>query len=378
MLDKIPTIMIFGLGNLGTHLLNMLANTYNNNVNIVVTGRNEDSLLRKTNMAKLIASQHGMYPNIKYEVLDLLNIEKTAELIHKHNPFIIFNSSSIQSWRKILELPNNEFKKLSEAALGPWAVMHLPLMNNIQKAKHMSGVQSFVINAAFPDVVNPWLSKKRMAPDLGIGNVANAIPAIRVSFSYNCNIPMQFTEVKLIAHHFVSHFISRHGLPDSGLFAISASYGDINLIDKIDIKKVFQDIPNKFKRMVGNEGQPMTAASAYKVIMAILYNSQELLHTPGPLGLEGGYPVRVKSGQIELDLPQRLSLADARNINRKAQILEGIEEIHDNGTITFSKKNMLIMKETLSYYHDKLDINDAYEAAIELKNKYNSYASKYI
>jgi len=46
----------------------------------------------------------GLYPNIKFYPIDLLDIEKTAELIRR-SPHIIYNATTLQSWWVVNELP---------------------------------------------------------------------------------------------------------------------------------------------------------------------------------------------------------------------------------------------------------------------------------
>ena len=264
-----PVLMIFGLGNIGTHVLDIMTKMpENQTVKFVVVGRNSDLLLRKSNMAMLTASQFGLYPHVAFENVELTRVDQIAELITKHKPEVIFNAASIQSWRIVTELPKIAYQKINAAYLGPWLPMHLPLAYNIARGIKKSGIDSFFINAAFPDIVNPVLGKIGLTPNTGIGNVANVIPALQYSTAAYLQKHPKDVVVRLVAHHYISHYISRHGYPDPELFHYTALLEGRDITESIDQKTVFSAVPVQYRRLVGLEGQPMTATSAIKVVMS--------------------------------------------------------------------------------------------------------------
>ena len=347
----------------------------NQNIKFVIVGRDADVLLRKSNMAMFTASQFGLYPKVSFEVLDLTQVDALADLFIKHKPDVVFNSASIQSWRIVTELPTAAYRAINAAYLGPWLPMHLSLVYCISKALKMSGQTPFFINSAFPDIVNPVLSKINLSPDIGIGNVANVIPALRFSTAEYLKTSPKKIRVRCVAHHYISHYISRHGYPDPELFDFSVELNGKDVTKQVDQEKIFSAIPIKFRRLVGLEGQPMTATSAIKVIMAALHEKDEYLHAPGPKGLPGGYPVRIQEKKVALDLPSTLSIEKAIQINKKAQHLEGVSHIENDGTIHFTPENMEIMRKILGYECLRLKIEDSYEYAMELKKKYIAFST---
>lgn len=372
-----PTLMITGLGNLGSHVLDMITKLPNHPSKIILVGRDADLLLRKRNMALLTASQFGFYPQIVFEVSDLDNVSQLSEIIKKHSPDVIFNAASIQSWRKVTELPKEIYKEMDKAAFGPWLPMHLPLVYNLSKAIRETGLTPLFINAAYPDAVNPTLHKIGLSPSVGIGNIANAVPGLKYALSEHLLRPVKHIELKFIAHHYISHHVSRHGFPRPDLFHLSVFVDGRDVTDSLDLKQVFDDVPTKFKRLVGVEGQPMTATSAIKVIMAALHDTNELMHAPGPNGHPGGYPVRVGSKKVSIDLPSKMDLSQAVKINEESQNLEGISRIEEDGTVHFRSENMQIMKKMLGYECQKMKIEESFAFAQELKQKYREFARRY-
>ncbi|MGZ9190348.1 MAG: hypothetical protein ACXW39_09865, partial [Nitrospira sp.] len=101
---KKETIMLVGVGELGGIVLEQLARVPGI-CDIVVADANREWGWLKTNSAILGASYAGLYPSIEFATIDLLNIERTAEFLAEHNPTVIYNSTSLQSWWVVNELP---------------------------------------------------------------------------------------------------------------------------------------------------------------------------------------------------------------------------------------------------------------------------------
>ena len=82
-------IMIVGVGELGGVVLEYMCRIPNI-CDIVTADVNEEWGFRKTNSAILGASYMGLYPNIKFHPIDLLNLEKTSEMLNEIKPTIIY------------------------------------------------------------------------------------------------------------------------------------------------------------------------------------------------------------------------------------------------------------------------------------------------
>jgi hypothetical protein len=100
-----------------------------------------------------------------------------------------------------------------------------------------------------------------------------------------------------------------------------------------NIQDFIRELSKRGMRPAGRHGQFVVAGSAVKTIMAIYNDTGEIIHSPGPQGLEGGYPVRVGRKGAVVALPKGMTLPQARAINVEAQKYEGIEEIKENGDI---------------------------------------------
>lgn len=374
--EELTKIMIIGFGNLASHILNILLQ-FPEVGKIVVASRSEEHLNRAKNLSVFTAIQLERYGKVECQYLDLWDIEKSAEAIAVVQPSIILNTSTLQSWRVITNLPKQVFSKLDQAQFGPWLPMHLTLNYKLMLAVKMAEVNSLVVNAAFPDALNPVLDKVGLAPDAGIGNVANIIPALKSSIAFHLNVMAQQINVNFIAHHYLSHSIPRFGTAGNIPFHLSASLDGENITNTIDLEKVFKLLTSKFRRLGGVDGQLLTASSAARVLLGLCSESTTFTHAPGVQGLPGGYPIMVNSRGLAISLPQGVTLQEAVEINLAGQKADGIESIDEQGTVHFRDQEMEIMKRMLGYECKSMTLADSEYWANELAQKYKIFADKY-
>lgn len=372
-------ILLVGIGELGGIVLEYLCRIPNI-CKIIAADFNTDWGFRKTNSAIEGASFMGLYPEIEFRPIDVLNIEKTAELIHETNPTIICNGTTLQSWWVVNELPPAVNAKLyrGKCALGPWSAMHLALTSKLMKAVKMSGVDTYVVNTSYPDAVNPSLGKIGMAPTIGAGNMDLSIPYFQKVTAEMLNVPMGNVSVELIAHHYHAYYWCRYGTGIDAPFYLRIYVGHEDVTEKLgDVKQLIAELPKRAVRPAGRHGQFVVAGSTVKNIMAIYNHTGEITHSPGPQGLEGGYPVRLSRKGAEVVLPKGMTLEYARDLNVKAQAYDGIKEIRKNGDIVVTDEAHSTFKEMLGIDTRVITIEDSYEQAIELKKKFHEFARKH-
>jgi len=368
--------MMIGLGDLGGHVLEILVRAPGSR-RIVTADLNEDWGYRKTNLAVFGASQLGYYPEVEFTKIDLNNIDQTADTIRKFKVDIIFSAATLQSWWVINTLPKDVFERLDKARFGPWLPMQLALVHKLMQAVKQTGLNIPVINAAFPDGVHPVLDKVGLAPTIGIGNVANPVPAIRNSIADRLGTAMRDVKVFFVAHHFVSHYLPRFGNTGGAPYYLKAMVDDRDAMKDLDIKQVFEDLPTRFRRPGGRDGQILTASSAARTILAMADETGDFMHAPGPSGLPGGYPVRVDGGGGKVVLPADLSLEAAIRINEEGQRYDGIDRIDGDGTTYFTEQAVAIMKEVVGYGCKVMRLEETEERAKELDAKFKELAGKY-
>lgn len=370
------SVMIFGLGDLGGYVLEFLARVPNI-PKIVTADINEEWGVRKTNSAIAGAFQFGLYPKIEFVQLDAFDIDRTAKVLKEIQPTIIYNSMTVQSWWVITQLPHDAYKAIDEARYAPWYPMHAVPAHKLMQAVKKSGIKTHVVNAAFPDLVNPALHKIGLSPTVGIGNVDNLVCSLRIIAGKMFNASLRAVAIYLVAPHFVSYYATRFGSVGGAPYYLKVMVDDQDVTSKIDRDKFFADVVTVGRRPGGTQGHPVVASSVCRIILGILFDTKELGHAPGPNGLPGGYPVKLSAGGVEVFLPEGLALDEAIRINNEGQIFEGVESVEENGTVVLTDKSASIFRKLLDFDCKVYTIKDCEAKAKELDEKFKKWAAKF-
>ncbi|SCB49472.1 hypothetical protein GA0061103_0597 [Rhizobium multihospitium] len=374
--SETPLIMIFGTGNLCANLLPLLL-TRAQTSRVVLVGRNFEKAVRLANLARFTAYNLGTVAGPSVEMADLRNVEQVAEILARIRPDIIFMGASLQAARIITELPNDVFRAIDEAQFGIWLPMHLSLNYDLMKAVKLSGHNCMVVNGAFPDAVGNVLSKVGLAPDIGVGNIGNIVPALTYSVARRLDIEPVRVRLRLIAHHYFSHYVHRFGNAGRATYHLDA-YVDGQLVDLgEDHGPIFKALGGDLRRVGGTEGQILTAASAALILQGLVSETPIYAHAPAPRGLPGGYPVKISSGSIELDLDPSMPMERAIKVNEACQHADGIRQIADDGTVYFEDQEADILNRLLGYECRELKLDDSYQWAEELSSKYQKFSEQY-
>jgi hypothetical protein len=370
------TIMMVGIGDLGGHVLEMLAREPGTR-RIITSDVNEDWGYRKTNIAAYGAAQLGYYPELEFTKINLYNIEETAEQIAKYRPDVIYSAVSLQSWWVINTLPKDVFDKLDLARFGPWLPMHLTLVYKLMQAVKQTGLDIKVVNSAFPDAVGPILSKVGLAPSIGIGNVANPVPPIRLALARQLDRAMKDVTIYFVCQHYVSHYIPRFGNAGGAPYYIKVVVDGEDVTQQVSIEQAFADLPTRGRRPGGREGQILTASSAAGIVMALAEDTGDFMHAPAPDGLPGGYPVRVNRQGGKVVLPGDITLEEAVRINEEGQRCDGIDRIDEDGTTYYADFAADIVRDMIGYDSHVMKLEDAEESSKELNAKFRAFAAQF-
>jgi hypothetical protein len=368
-------ILLIGLGNLGSCILDMLVRIPGKHI-FLVAGRNKDYLQQRTNLSLLMALQLGSLPEITCTFMDLGNIDHTATIIAQFQPTIILYTATLQSLGRSDHFPPTITQQLAAAPMGPRLPLHLVLLYKLMQAIQQTGLAITVLNAIYPDVVNPILGCVGLAPTTGIGDLANNIPALRMSIADALHQPIESVDVRVVMARYVSYWITRMPMTNAP-FHLTTLVHNEDQTALLDRKTLFDPLRTTLKRIGGVTGLLMTAASATLLFEGIVRNTGVITHAPGPHGLPGGYPVKVTTQGIEVLLPETLSLQEAIQINNAGLRLDGIEKIESNGTIFFTETSVSIYKEILGYDCRRMPLSDVEERAKELQQKYHAFASRF-
>lgn len=368
------TLLIIGSGVLAGNVLDLLA-WHGFDGQLVVAGRNERSLLERTNLSRIAAYNQDRYPKITTQYLDVDDVDRSAETIAELKPDIIFNTASVQTYWRISALPRELYREMSTAGLGPWLPMHLSPALRLMTALRLTPLKPIVINAAYPDAVNPVLATRGLAPTAGVGNVMNVVPAVRVACALTLKAPVEEIRVRLVAHHYISNRLPEFGDSGGAPFHLRVYWNEQDVSDSIDVDEALRLLPTRVRRTRGSAGMYVTASSAFAVVNALTSPDPVALHAPGPAGLPGGYPVTVSDQGVRLDLPDSCPRDVAVATNERGQVFDGVRSIAPDGRVLFADHSVEVLNRMLHYHCAEFALDDCHEWARELSIKYRAYES---
>jgi hypothetical protein len=251
------------------------------------------------------------------------------------------------------------------------------LVYKLMQAVRLAGMErtTKVLNAIFPDVVHPILAKVGLAPTTGIGDLANNIPALRLSVARKLGVPLEQVDVRLVMARWVSYWMSRRSVATAPFHFTALIQGE-DWTHLLDGMHVFDELPTRLQRLGGDPGLMMTATSAAVVFQAMVNDQGTFTHVPGPNGLPGGYPVRVNTKGVEIVLPPGLTREAAQEINEAGLRFDGIEHIDERGTVFFTEEATAMYQRILGYECQSLRLSEVEERAIELQARYEAALPK--
>lgn len=367
------TVMMFGIGSLGGWVLEFLARSPGVST-IITCDRQEGLSSMKTECAAIGAGQEGYSKVIKFEKCDVNDTDATAALIRKYNPSVIYSAMTLLAWadwNPISRAMGARFEKALVCLLPAQVVLVAKLMQAVKKA----GSSAAVINNSYPDCVNRVLWLNGLGPLVGGGNLDINVGEVRRKLSVAENVPMGEVTVYLIAGHAIVSQGTRTGMP----FFFKAMAGDRNITPKYDVHALLSD--SLFRATPADQArwvnEPYIAASAVRNIKAIINDTNEFAHAPGPNGLPGGYPIRIGAKAVELALPREVTIEQAVKINLDGLKYDGVEEIKEDGTVVLTKEAYDTGEELYGLGLREYRFADLEDIAKELVARVKKLAAKY-
>lgn len=229
-----------------------------------------------------------------------------ADILAAARPAGVFVCASRQSpWERTTD-PSAWTDLLARAGFGLALPLHADLAAEAGRAVAAHSPGAWLVNACFPDAVNPLLGALGIPVLCGIGNVGTLAASLQAALG----LPDQ-SRLRLLAHHTHLHaprdpadeacaWLDGTPLPDvTGLLAAQRA------ADRAQLNRV-------------------TGLTAALVLAALLAGATTDTHVPGPNGLPGGYPVRLAGGRVSLRLPDGMDQAEAVAFNTGAARPDGV------------------------------------------------------
>lgn len=324
------------------------------------------------NEAAAIAAHRGRAPEVNWRTVDMTSREQIGEALTHIQPDVVVQTATLQSWWVLSQLPSEQYRRLAfEARFGPWLPLHLLPAMRLMEACAEVGIEVPVVNVAFPDGVNPVLGGLGLTPATGAGNSDLLHPGIRCLVARRFGVPVTDVDVRLLAHHnhvdlFWTGLEEVEELNPSTFWLRVASGGE-DRTEEVDPSELLREAGRLLPK--GRAIAQRTASSAAKNALLLLGETRTRTHTSAPVGLVGGYDVCLSKAGVEILWPEPLSPDEAKAVNERAQVGDGVERIEDNGTVHFTEAAASVMHEVLGYDCKVLHPKDAEGRATELRER---------
>ncbi len=372
-----PTIMLVGLGGLGSVTLELLAREPGVG-RIVATARDARRGGMTCNRVTLGAMAQGRTPRVEFAQLDLDDPAAVVETVRRERPDIIYTSVTMQTWWLPSRLPRPRAEAIARAGFGVWLPVHLALTRTLMELLRQADYAGHVITAPFPDVANCVLGRLGLAPTCGVGNLDEIVPKVRLLAADRLGADVEALRVYLVAHHAFERESFRDAteieagegreLPP---YFVRVEHDGRDVTSEVDADAL---LIGAFPVGDGPETHFLTAGSTVRLIRALMQEDETFLHVPGPHGLPGGYPVLASQAGVRLSPIPGLSHDEAVAINERSNRFDGIERIEPDGTVLFRRESADVLAETLGYDCDRLAPADITDRAHELLSKFREYA----
>lgn len=368
------TVMIFGLGDLGGWVLEFLARQHGISQIITCDPRADYGELKSTSV-QVGAGHMGFPVTVKFEKTDVFDIDRTAETIKKCNPDFIYAAMTQLSWWVPSLLPHEVHEEILKAA-GPLVPTHVTLVSKLMKAVKETGLKMIVLNNSWPDLTNPILTRNGLGPTVGAGNLDLIVAEIRRKVSLAKNVPIPQIQVFFFGEHVLNMRDVKLGIPYHCQIMvdgkdITAEFDIDEMINGVFYRKCPPSVQTSW--LIQN----VVATTAVRTILGILNDTGDLTHAPGPNGLIGGYPVRLRASGVEVVLPEGLTLEEAEKINIEDCKFEGVEEMKEDGTLVFTEEGYQVMKELFGMNQTELRFEEMEERSKEIIAAYKKLSEKY-
>lgn len=343
-MDRAPgaTVLVAGLGDLGGRVLELLAgNTAISE--LLACGRRTPYSAALIAQTALIADTLGGAALVAHVETDLTDHAAVTQMLRSTAPDVVVFAASRHSWWRTPPAARS-------LPYGVWLPLQLYLLRTFMRAHRDAGATAPVVALPHPDAAGPVLAAEGLAPHAGAGNVAEVAAKLRLLAAVELGCRREQVDVHLVLHHaaerlaFALFAPSEQAGPrrptDPGTAAPTPPYlarvavrGEPLPADVVD-----RLLRQSYPLPTGTGSHQLTAATAVRLVDALLADEPQRLHVPAPAGLPGGYPVRVGGRAVVLDLPATITLAEAVAVNERAAAFDGISAIGPDGTVHYTEQ----------------------------------------
>ena len=364
------TVLVSGVGQLGGWALELLARTPGVE-RIVTVKRSPWQGPSWTTIAMLGSAIEGHTKQFEHRQADLADEQAVARLLAEVRPDAIVHSATVQSPRVLsgAAIDPGRRAEVRAATFGMWLPWHLWPAAQLTRAVELAGIETHVVNASFPDVVNVAIWRRfGHGPAAGAGNLEVCAARVLRYVMATTGRPAAEIDVALVG----SHALLTRGTVVPHHFRLTIDAADAT--EQVDLTAALSTWPEVID-WHGSVPNSLYAGSAVKNALALVGTEPLETHVTAPVGLPGGYPATIGSGRVDLRLPPDLSAAEAVAINDRAARFDGVDRIEADGTVVYTADARAAM-ENLGYRCEAVGFDDLRERCEELQRLYRRLTSE--
>ncbi|SHN27334.1 hypothetical protein [Actinacidiphila paucisporea] len=259
--------------------------------------------------------------------LDLRQGADLRPLLGRHQPRVLAVCSSDYSPADTRGLPSAWTHLIHTTGLGVTLPLQAATALRAAAASAEASPRTAVVNACFPDAVNPMLHGAGLPVLCGLGNVSTLVSLIRSELRLGDE-----SRLKVLAHHAHLH------TPPTPDQEVRAWLDEQPLTAVHDILQRGRSRPRADLNEIG-------AAAGAAVLEALTHPRDHYAgHVAAPQGRPGGYPVVITGGSVALRLPPGMSERESVACNAQWSALDGIS-VDQQGKARFTPATLNVLRE---------------------------------
>ncbi len=350
-----PRLLVIGAGDLGGRIVRGMAATRAVG-EIVLAGRDP---VRGGEIVGVAGSWADCI--CRFARVDATAQDQLEELLSTTRPDVVVQCASLMSPWALGSREDPVADAIRAAGLAVMLPMQLPIIHATMRAARAVGFAGPIANLSFPDLTNVVLGRIDLAPTVGLGNASMMALRVRAALRAERGGDTPLPLVRIVGHH-------------AQLFPVMAAEQPSDPADRV---RVFLGEEGERRDPLAYVGYPLprgsvlnevTAPAALETILALLPGAPPArLSVPSPLGLAGGFPVRIADGTVELDLPAGQPLDEAVRFNESHGRGDGVESVAADGTVTLTAEAVSALADVAPWLTDPLGPDEATERAGRLR-----------
>ncbi|MEH0934712.1 potassium transporter TrkA [Micromonospora psammae] len=230
-----------------------------------------------------------------------------ADALDRLRPDVLVCCASAQSPYERVTAPSAWTSLVAEAGFGLTLPLQATIAVRLARAVARVSPGTRFVNGAFPDVVNPLLSALDLPVLCGIGNVATLAACLRAGLRLGAG-----DRLAVLGHHV---HLAAPADPDD---EVRAWRDDTPVPGVTALLAADRALPRRDLNAIAGH-------AAARMLLDLVTGVEIHANVPGPMGLPGGYPVRITAGTIALDLPPGLTRDAAVDWNLRVGRRDGVQ-----------------------------------------------------